>query len=124
MTTRGNRTMFLINTRELALMQRIRSGDTDARQALITSNLRDVLHKHNRHSETVGFFDLLKAGNIGLDHALENFKPESDGQFSAHAAACIRRHIERALNPGRVSMNDPNPGHALRHPAAAEAQCA
>lgn len=122
MTTRGNRIMFLINTRELALMQRIQSGDYDARQALITSNLRQVLHNQGRNPQTgAGIFDLIKAGNTGLDHAMKNFSPARDGQFSAHAATCIRRHIERALNPDRASTDGANQVPARR---ALQAQCA
>ncbi|HXU93843.1 MAG TPA: sigma factor [Gallionella sp.] len=83
-----------------ALMQRIKQGDFDARQKLITGNLRHVLHNNRRYARNgAGLFDLLKAGNRGLAHALENFDPESDGPFSEYAALCIRQHIETTLNP-------------------------
>lgn len=80
---------------ELALMHRIRSGDFDAKQKLVTANLRLVLHSNRRYANSgAGIFDLLKAGNRGLAHALDTFEPESDGSFAEHAALCIRQYIE------------------------------
>lgn len=85
------------------LIQRLKAGDYDARQKLITGSLRQVLHSHNGYAHSrVGIFDLLKAGNRGLAHALESFKAECDGRFSAYAASCIRRHIEHMLNLATV----------------------
>lgn len=83
---------------EPALTQRIQAGDFDARQKLITATLRTVL-ENNRHyaRNGVGIFDLLKAGNLGLLHALETHSAEDHGRFPEYAAACIRRHVERAL---------------------------
>ncbi len=95
-----SRTMPLDDAHELALMKRIKAGDFDARQKLITNNLRLVLHSNRRYAHSgAGIFDLLKAGNRGLVHALESFEPEGDGCFSVYAASCIRQHIELALNP-------------------------
>lgn len=87
------------DSHERALMLRIKAGDTDAKQKLITGNLRHVLHSNKRYAGNgARIFDLLKAGNLGLAHALDNFETEGDGIFSAYAATCIRRHIECALN--------------------------
>ncbi|MCK9201870.1 MAG: hypothetical protein M0P59_11125 [Gallionella sp.] len=85
---------------ELALMQRIKAGDFDTRQQLVACNLLHVLrsHKHYAHSGTK-IFDLLKAGDKGLVHALDHFEPKSRGRFSTYAATCIRQHIELVLNP-------------------------
>lgn len=87
------------DSHEQALMQRIKAGDSDARQKLVTGNLRHVLHNNKRYAHNgARIFDLLKAGNQGLVHALDNFEAEGDESFSAYAASCIRRHIEHALN--------------------------
>ncbi|BBI99459.1 hypothetical protein FGKAn22_11520 [Ferrigenium kumadai] len=102
----GSQAMPLDDAHDLALMQRIKQGDFDARQKLITGNLRQVLHSNKRYTRSgTGIFDLLKAGNRGLVHALENFEPESDGRFSAYAALCIRQHIERTLIPGHQTAS-------------------
>jgi hypothetical protein len=99
---------------EMALMQRIKAGDPDARQKLITGNLRHVLHSNRRYARSgAGIFDLLKAGDLGLAHALDNFETKGDGSFPAYAATCIRQHIEHALN--LAPADGKKPGHA-RHP--------
>ncbi len=86
------------NIEELALIQRIKSGDFDARQRLITANLRTALENSKRYAHNgVGIFDLLRAGHLGLEHALETYSAESNGRFAEYAAACIRNHVEHAL---------------------------
>ncbi len=86
------------NVEELALIQRIKSGDFDTRQRLITANLRMALENSKRYARNgVGIFDLLRAGHLGLEHALETYSAESGGRFAEHAAACIRSHVEHAL---------------------------
>lgn len=86
--------------RDLALMRSIKAGDFDTRQQLVTSNLLHVLRSNRCYGRSgTGIFDLLKAGEHGLVHALENFEREGHGRFSAYAASCIRLHIEHALNP-------------------------
>lgn len=79
-------------------MNLIKAGDFDARQKIIARNLRLVLNSTRRYaSKGVRLFDLLRAGNQGLAHALENFE-EGDGEsFSAYASRCIRRNIEHAI---------------------------
>jgi len=41
--------------------------------------------------------DLIKEGNLGLTHALENFEFEGGSRFSTYAARCVRQSIERAI---------------------------
>lgn len=96
MPARGGKQAALC--KEPTLIQRIRSGDFDARQKLITTNLRAVLENNRRYARNgVGIFDLLKAGNLGLAHALDTHPAEAPGSFPEYAAACIRRHVELAL---------------------------
>lgn len=83
---------------DLALMNLIKNGDFDAKQNMIARNLRLVLNNTRRYaSKGVRLFDLLKAGNLGLEHALENFEPEGKEHFSTYAARCIRRNIEHVI---------------------------
>lgn len=98
---------------EMALMQRIKAGDPDARQKLITGNLRHVLHSNRRYARSgAGIFDLLKAGDRGLVHALDSFETKGEGSLPAYAAMCVRQHIERVLD--LVPAEGKKPGHA-RH---------
>ncbi len=53
-----------------------------------------VRHYANRG---VDLSDLIKEGNLGLAHALENFELEGGSRFSTYAARCIRQKIERAI---------------------------
>jgi RNA polymerase sigma factor (sigma-70 family) len=41
--------------------------------------------------------ELIRAGNLGLIHALEYYEPGNAEQFAGYAARCIRQHIERFL---------------------------
>lgn len=88
----------LSDGQDMALMNLIKNGDFDAKQNMITRNLRLVLNNTRRYaSKGVRLFDLLKAGNLGLEHALENFEPEGKEHFSTYAARCIRRNIEHVI---------------------------
>ena len=108
-------------THDLALMRRIKAGDFDTRQQLVTSNLLHVLRSNKSYARNgTGIFDLLKAGERGLVHALENFEQEGHDHFSAYAASCIRRHIEHTLSP-----RQPAPARAPRNAAPGNRpQCA
>ena len=69
-------------------------------EKIISHNLRVALveniakHYVNRG---VKFSYLIKGGNLGLTHALENFEFEGGSLFSNYAARCIRQHIERTI---------------------------
>lgn len=83
---------------DLSLMNLIKAGDFDTRQSLVTRNLRLVLNNTRRYAhQGIRIFGLLRAGNLGLDHALESFEREGDECFSTYAAWCIRRSIEHAI---------------------------
>ncbi|OGS91899.1 MAG: hypothetical protein A2061_09505 [Gallionellales bacterium GWA2_59_43] len=84
-------------------MHRIKAGDYDTREQLVASNLLHVL-RSNKHYARSGtkIFDLIKAGNQGLVHALESFDAEGNDRFSTYAATYIQQHVERALNPRPV----------------------
>jgi hypothetical protein len=102
-----------------ALMHRIQSGEFDARQQLITANLRAVLENNKRYAHNgVGIFDLLKAGNQGLVHALENFPCGNEEHFLEYVSACIRHHIGQALKLERHPAQR-TPGQHQTTPASA-----
>lgn len=69
-------------------------------EKIISQNLRVALVNNiARHyvRRGVALYDLIKAGNLGLTHALENFELEGGSRFSIYAARCIRQKIKRAI---------------------------
>lgn len=88
-----------VNTSELrvlsddekkALLERIKEGDEEARQALISGNLRLVLSVVQRFvGRKENLDDLFQVGCIGLVKAVDNFNTELDVKFSTYAVPMI-----------------------------------
>jgi RNA polymerase sigma factor (sigma-70 family) len=65
-----------------------------ARDALIVSNLRLVVHLAKEyHSYNMTFMDLVQEGNVGLIEAVERFEHQRGLRFGTYAAWWIRRAI-------------------------------
>jgi len=89
---------LLTKEEEQALARRIAQGDASARDRMIRSNLRLVVHVASRYARRgVALIDLIAEGNIGLMKAVERFKADRDTRFSTYATWWIRQHIRRAL---------------------------
>jgi RNA polymerase primary sigma factor len=83
---------------EAELARRIARGDHEARNRMIRSNLRLVVHVAMQYNHRgVALMDLIAEGNIGLMKAVERFKAERHTRFSTYATWWIRQHIRRAL---------------------------
>ncbi len=77
---------------------RMRDGDDEAREVLITHNLRLVVYVAKRYlGRGLPLLDLVEEGNLGLMHALEKFDPSRGFRLSTYALWWIRQSIERAL---------------------------
>src|SRR6267154_2126355 len=83
---------------EIALAQRIQSGDDEAREHMIKANLRLVV-KIAREYEGLGLplLDLISEGNIGLMKGVERFKPDKGAKHSTYVSWWIKQSIRRAL---------------------------
>lgn len=84
---------------EEALIARMLEGDDEARQTLITHNLRLV--SHIAHKYTIpgyGADDLISIGVVGLVKAVSSYKPASGASLGTYAARCIENAI---LSPPR-----------------------
>jgi len=89
---------LLTREEEAALARRVEKGDAEARDRMIRSNLRLVVHVAVRYANRgVPLIDLIADGNIGLMKAVERFKAEKETRFSTYATWWIRQHIRRAL---------------------------
>lgn len=91
------------------LLQRAQSGDTAAREKLISGNLRlvlSVVQKFANRGESMD--DLFQVGCIGLIKALDNFDVSQNVRFSTYAVPMIIGEIRRYLrdnNAIRVSRS-------------------
>ena len=92
-----------------ALFERIKSGDTQARELYIKGNLRLVLSIIKRFSASnENADDLFQIGCIGLMKAIDNFDTELGVKFSTYAVPMILGEIRRYLrdnNSIRVSRS-------------------
>ena len=83
---------------EVALAKRIKRGDKQARELMITANLRLVV-KIARDYEGLGLplLDLINEGNIGLMKGVERFDPKHGAKLSTYASWWIKQAVKRAL---------------------------
>jgi RNA polymerase nonessential primary-like sigma factor len=98
---------------ELALAQRVRAGDSEARRQMIQANLRLVVTVARGYvGRGVPLLDLIEEGNLGLIRAVEKFEPERRLRFSTYAMWWIRQAVQHALmHQGRTVRV---PVHVLR----------
>ncbi len=80
------------------LMKRVRAGDEQARQDMITGNLRLVLSIVQRFSaRKENPDDLFQVGCIGLVKAVDNFDIDKEVMFSTYAVPMIVGEVRRYL---------------------------
>ncbi len=93
---------LLTKDQEIALAKRIKRGGSDgleARNTLITSNLRLVIKMLFRYSGMgVTFQDLIEEGNLGLMKAARVFDWRRGVRFSTAAVWWIRQFMGRAIS--------------------------
>ncbi|MBQ4480539.1 MAG: RNA polymerase sigma factor RpoD/SigA [Victivallales bacterium] len=83
---------------EAKLAKRIAAGDNEARDQLISSNLRLVVKiAHDFKGLGLPLLDLISEGNIGLMRAVEKFDPSKGAKLSSYAAWWIKQSMRRAL---------------------------
>ena len=78
--------------------KRILEGDQEAREALITANLRLVVSIAKKYTNRgLLFLDLIQEGNLGLLRSIEKFDYTMGYKFSTYSTWWIRQAITRAL---------------------------
>jgi RNA polymerase primary sigma factor len=83
---------------EVGLAKGIERGDRVAKERMINSNLRLVVHNAKRYTEHgVSLGDLIQEGTIGLDRAVEKFDWRKGFKFSTYATWWIRQACQRAI---------------------------
>ena len=89
---------LLTAEQEVELAKRIERGDREARQRMVTSNLRLVVSIAKKYrSEELALLDRIQEGVLGLMRAAEKFDWQRGYKFSTYATWWIREAIERAL---------------------------
>lgn len=92
---------------EEALIARMLDGDDDARQSLITHNLRLVSHIARKYTVPgYGADDLISIGVIGLIKAVNSYKPHAGTALGTYAARCIENEILMTLRASRKYRGD------------------
>jgi RNA polymerase primary sigma factor len=83
---------------EVDLAKRIESGDREATERMINSNLRLVVSIAKRYQgRELMLLDLIQEGILGLMRAVEKFDWRRGFKFSTYATWWIRQAIERGL---------------------------
>lgn len=104
----------LTGAEERNLARRIALGDPDARERMITSNLRlAVWVAKGYQTQGLTLADLVQEGAIGLIYATERFDWRLGFSFSTHAYWSIRQAVQRGVaNKARTIRI---PVHATEH---------
>lgn len=103
----------LTKEEEAQVMERIRAGAENAREPLITHNLRLVVYIAKKfESPGAGVEDLISIGTIGLIKAVNTFRPEKNIKLATYASRCIENEILMYLRKSsqlrhEISIDDP-----------------
>lgn len=90
---------LLTQEQEIYLFKRYLSGDLNAKNKLVESNLRLVTAIARKYigKSSLGFLDLVQEGNIGLYKAVDKFDYTKGFKFSTYATYWVRQAISRAI---------------------------
>ena len=88
----------LLGDKEQEVARRCAEGDQEAKNLLITANLRLVINIAKKYvGHGMSLTDLIQEGNLGLMKAVEKFDYTKGFKFSTYATWWIRQAIERAI---------------------------
>jgi RNA polymerase primary sigma factor len=105
---RLTRCNLLTPDEEVRLARRIATGDGQAKERLVESNMRLVVSIAKAYrSSGIPFEDLIQEGAIGLMTAAERFDPQRGYRFSTYATQWIRQAIGRAVDNKAKSIRLP-----------------
>jgi RNA polymerase primary sigma factor len=84
---------------EIELARRVQRGNEQAREQMITSNLKLVVKiAHEFEGAGLSLLDLIAEGNMGLMKAVERFDPDRGTRLASYAAFWIKQHMRRAIS--------------------------
>jgi RNA polymerase primary sigma factor len=89
----------LSSKEEVELAEKIREGNEEARNSLVSANLRYVVRVATEYRGCgMSMEDLIGSGNLGLITAAERFDPDRNVRFITYATWWIRHAIQRSLS--------------------------
>src|SRR3954452_8484814 len=109
------RYQLLTAAEEVELAKRIERGDKAAKERMINSNLRLVIHNARRYTgHGLPLGDLVQEGVIGLNRAVEKFDWRRGFKFSTYATWWIRQACQRAISNQSTTIRVPTHVHERR----------
>ena len=102
----------LTKEEESLFLDRLKSGDIEARNMLVEHNLRLVAHIAKKYSQGEYCDDLISIGTIGLIKAVNTFNAGSGNRLVTYASKCIENEILMYLRRNNktkmeVSIDEP-----------------
>ena len=92
---------------EHAVLERLAQGDEQAKEELITHNLRLVVYIARKFENSgVGIEDLISIGTIGLIKAVHTFRPERNIKLATYSSRCIENEILMHLRKNTQKRNE------------------
>lgn len=92
---------------EAEVFRRMEAGDPEARDMLITHNLRLVVYIARKfESSGVGIEDLISIGTIGLIKAVNTFCPARNIKLATYSSRCIENEILMHLRKNAQLRNE------------------
>lgn len=92
---------------EKACLERLKTGDDEARNLLIERNLRLVAHVCKKYANTnVDQDDLISIGTIGLIKGINSFNVDKGSKLSTYVSRCIDNEILMHLRATKKLNNE------------------
>lgn len=91
---------------EAECLKRMKQGDREAKEKLITHNMRLIAHISKKYSGCAEQDDLLSVGSIGLIKAINTYEDGKGTQLATYTARCIENEILMLLRSNKKYKND------------------
>ena len=95
----------LTEKEEAYYLEKMKSGDEEARNILIEHNLRLVAHIAKKYSDSEDPDDLISIGTIGLIKGINSFNAEKKTRLATYAARCVENEILMSFRKEKKHAN-------------------
>ncbi len=96
----------LSSEEEKEYLIRAKNGDKEAKDKLITHNMRLVAHIAKKYSNAAETDDLISVGSFGLIKAVNTFEMDKGTCLATFASRCIENEILMLLRANKKHKND------------------